>query len=92
MWLPTQFYERVPQFWFLLGLLFVSNGVYMGFESKMSFVYTSVGALCVVWSTAILVKRSRFRNKPIRIIRDEPTQAQSEAQDEPAEQSSTQAS
>ena len=83
MWLPTQFYERVPQFWFLLGLLFVSNGVYMGFDGTMSFVYTGVGALCVVWSSAILVRRSRFRNKPMRIIRDVPPQ--SAEQEESAE-------
>ena len=92
MWLPTQFYERVPQSWFLLGLLFVSNGVYLGFENTMSFIYTGVGALCVVWSSAILVKRSRFRNKPMRIIREEQPQAATADQEEPADASTPQAS
>lgn len=80
MWLPTPIYERVPQFWFLLGLLFISSGVYLGFDYRLSFAYLFVGAICIVWSFVILVRRSHFRNKPIRTIRED------EAKSQPAEQ------
>lgn len=66
MWLPTPFYERVTQFWLLLGLLFMSCGTYLGFDNKLSFVYFGVGLACVVWSVAVFVKRSRYRSKPVR--------------------------
>jgi uncharacterized membrane protein len=66
MWLPTPIYERVPQFWLLLGLLFMSSGTYLGFDYKLSFVYFGVGLVCIVWSVAVYVKRSRYRSKPVR--------------------------
>jgi len=66
MWLPTPIYERVPQFWLLLGLLFMSSGTYLGFEYTLSFVYFAVGMVCIVWSVAVYVKRSRYRSKPVR--------------------------
>ena len=27
MWIPTPIYERLPQFWLLLGLLFMASAV-----------------------------------------------------------------
>jgi uncharacterized membrane protein len=66
MWLPTPIYERVPQFWLLLGLLFMSSGTYLGFDYKLSFVYFGVGLVCIVWSVAVYIKRSRYRAKPVR--------------------------
>ncbi len=66
MWLPTPIYERVPQFWFLLGLLFMSSGTYLGFEYTVSFLYFAVGFACVVWSITLFVKRARYRTDPVR--------------------------
>jgi len=66
MWLPTPIYERVPQFWLLLGLLFMSSGTYLGFDYKLSFVYFAVGLVCIVWSVAVYVRRARYRSKPVR--------------------------
>lgn len=62
MWLPTPVYERLPQFWLLLGLLFMSTGTYLGFDYDLSFLYFAVGLACVVWSIAIFVKRARHRS------------------------------
>ena len=66
MWLPTPIYERVPQFWLLLGLLFMTSGTYLGFDYSLSFVYFAVGFACVIWSVALFVKRSRYRSNPVR--------------------------
>lgn len=66
MWLPTPIYERIPQFWLLLGLLFMTSGTYLGFEYTLSFAYFGVGAICVVWSLMIFLKRARFRKDPVR--------------------------
>jgi hypothetical protein len=82
MWLPTPIYERIPQFWLLLGLLFVSSGLYLGFDYRLSFAYLFVGALCVAWSVTVLVRRSRFRNKPIQTMVGDEEQSQ---QAEPAQ-------
>ena len=82
MWLPTPIYERVPQFWLLLGLLFMTSGTYLGFDYGLSFVYFGVGFLCVIWSIGIFVMRSRNRcdptRTPMRIIKEEDDAAANE--------------
>ena len=62
MWIPTPIYERVPQFWLLLGLLFMSSGVLLGFDYPISFVYFAAGFTCSGWSICLFVWRYRFRN------------------------------
>ena len=61
MWLPTPLYERIPQFWFLLGLLFVANGLYIGLDITVSFGYVAVGFGCCVYGVGIAVVRSKHR-------------------------------
>jgi len=61
MWLPTPVYERIPQFWLLLGLLFMSSGTYLGFDYSLSFVYFGVGFACCIWSLTIFSMRLSAR-------------------------------
>ena len=61
MWLPTPIYERIPQFLFLLGLLFMSSGTYLGFDYQWSFFYFGVGFACSFWGIWIFVMRNRAR-------------------------------
>ena len=68
MWIPTPVYERVPQFWLLLGLLFIASGAYLGFDNRLSFVYIGVGFVCTVWSLVVIVMRRKDRSKPIAVI------------------------
>ena len=61
MWIPTPIYERVPQFWLLLGLLFMSSGTYLGFDYSLSFVYFGVGFVCCTWSLWVFSMRLKAR-------------------------------
>ena len=61
MWLPTPIYERIPQFWFLLGLLFVATGLYLGFEFALSFWYIAVGFACCSYGVGLFLVRLRAR-------------------------------
>jgi hypothetical protein len=63
MWLPTPIYERIPQFWLLLGLLFMSSGTYLGFDYALSFVYFGVGFVCCVWGLWVYSMRLRTRQE-----------------------------
>ena len=89
MWLPTPLYERIPQFWLLLGLLFMSSGTYLGFDYSLSFLYFAVGFACIIWSVAVFVKRSRYRSDPAHktiptiIEEDNSNQEQEQAEDQP---------
>ena len=61
MWPPTPIYERIPMVWFLLGLLFVATGLYLGFEYSLSFWYMMIGWFCCAYGVAIFVLRLRER-------------------------------
>jgi len=63
MWLPSPIYERIPQFWLLMGLLFVAFGLYLGFDYQLIFVYLGLGALCIGRSVWIFQTRRIFRAK-----------------------------
>jgi disulfide bond formation protein DsbB len=61
MWLPTSVYERVPQFWFLMGLLFVLGGLYLGPNSPLSIMYLVIGILSCALGVAVTVHRMKYR-------------------------------
>ncbi|MCK5326897.1 MAG: hypothetical protein KAJ57_12835 [Woeseiaceae bacterium] len=61
MWLPTPIYEKVPQFWLLLGLLFLSLGLYIGFDFEMIYFYLALGVVCTFRAFWIHLIRLRFR-------------------------------
>lgn len=63
MWLPTPVYERIPQFWFLMGLLFIANGLYLGIDFAISLVYIAVGILCCAFGMGIGLIRMSHRKK-----------------------------
>jgi len=63
MWLPSPIYERVPQFWLLLGLLFFAFGLYLGFEFNLIFIYLGIGILCVARSAWVFQVRLRHRSQ-----------------------------
>ena len=87
MWLPTPVYERIPQFWLLLGVLFMSSGTYLGFDYSLSFVYFGVGFGCCVWSLVILAKRKANRGAPeYTQVPAEPAQTDAAQQAEQPEQ------
>ena len=66
MWIPTPVYERIPQFWLLLGLLFMSSGTYLGFDYQLSFLYFAVGFICCGWSLWIFMMRLKRRGQQRR--------------------------
>ena len=63
MWIPAPIYERIPQFWVLLGLLFGALGLYIGFDFEFIFFYLALGVLCLGRGVWIQLIRLRFRGK-----------------------------
>jgi len=46
MKLTSNIFERLPQAWVLVGLLFISTGLYLGFDFSFVFVYLGIGVIC----------------------------------------------
>ena len=65
MWLPTPFYERAPQYWLVLGLLFIIVGTYLGIEVDRSYLFLGIGVglACCAWSARVFSQRSERRRK-----------------------------
>jgi len=68
MWLPTPLYERVPQFWFLLGLLFVASGLYLGFHFPIALAYIAIGFICSTYGVGIAIVRMIYRKSGSAIL------------------------
>ena len=63
MRLFTIVFERLPMVWFLLGLLFNTVGLYLGFEYSLAFVYMIVGWFCCAYGLALFAFRLMERPK-----------------------------
>jgi hypothetical protein len=61
MWLPTSVYERIPEFWVLMGLLFFALGLYVGFGYSLTFLYLGIGVGCFIRGIFVQVLRWRYR-------------------------------
>jgi len=61
MWLPTPVYERLPQFWLLIGILFIAGGTYLGFDYKFSSWYFGIGVLSIIWGIVLFAIRARSK-------------------------------
>ncbi len=59
MRLPESVYERLPQFWLLLGVLFIVTGVFLGTDYPVTYIYFALGVVCVFWSFCMVALRPR---------------------------------
>ncbi len=68
MRLFTIVFERLPMVWLLLGLLFISGGLYLGFEYSLSFAYIFLGMGCSMYGLLLFIflRRERPRSKEAR--------------------------
>jgi uncharacterized membrane protein YedE/YeeE len=61
MWLPTPIYERTPQLWLLMAVLFVALGLYIGLAYTLTYFYLALGVVCGVRGIQVWRMRSNFR-------------------------------
>ncbi len=57
MWLPTPAYERIPQFYVLLGMLFFANGLYLGVEFEITLYYLGAGITSFLYGISVFMTR-----------------------------------
>ena len=63
MWLPTPIYERTPQLWMLMAVLFVVLGLYIGFAYKLTIFYVALGLFCAGRGFHVLRMRRNYRRE-----------------------------
>ena len=75
MWLPTPIYERTPQLWILMAVLFVVLSLYIGFAYKLTIFYLALGVYCAVRGFRVLRMRRNFRHDKADIEADPAVEA-----------------
>lgn len=55
MRLISDIFERLPQVWVLLGLLFFATGLYLGFDYSLVFVYLGLGIVCFAYGVVLFL-------------------------------------
>ena len=97
MFLPESIYNRIPQVWILMGLMFFSCGAYLGFEYKMIWIYLAMGTISLLRGIWVYNVRSEIQRQQhlefLREAREERDRAAAEkksneeqsAEDQPAE-------
>ena len=63
MWIPTPVYERTPHAWLVIGLVFMSSGLYLGFSYSWSYFYFCVGVACCLFSMWVFSMRLHYRSR-----------------------------
>ena len=61
MWLPEPIYERLPQAYILIGLLFIAGTLYIGFEAAMAEIYLVLGFLSMLSGFVVFLRRRTER-------------------------------
>lgn len=73
MRLKSEFFERAPLVWLLLGLLMFSGGLYIGFEHPLTIFYMLVGLFCSLYGPLLYVfkvREGRARSSARPLSRD----------------------
>jgi uncharacterized membrane protein YedE/YeeE len=65
MWLPTPIYERTPQLWLLMAVLFIVLGAYIGFDYALTYFYILLGIICGVRGVQVWRMRTNYRRAAV---------------------------
>lgn len=63
MQLNSNFLERAPLVWLLLGLLMVSGGLYIGFDHALTIVYLVIGGFFSLYGPLLYFFKRREQPK-----------------------------
>ena len=61
MKLVSDLFERLPQVWVLLGLLFIAAGLYLGFDYSLVWVYFGIGLVSFLYGALLFFFLQRER-------------------------------
>lgn len=84
MHIPEKYYERIPQFYFIVGILLLANSFYLGIDDFASYFYMAFGFVSLLYAVGVKKARERNRNYPLT---EDASQAEADSAAEPADES-----
>jgi hypothetical protein len=76
--IPAKYYERIPKFYFIVGLLLIGNAIYDGLQDTADYAHLFFGTMSIIY--AVSVQRARIKHRNERPAED-PQQSESEIRD-----------
>ncbi len=80
MQIPAKYYDRIPKFYFIVGIMLLANSIYMGMENFAAYFYFAFGILSVLYAISVHMARSKHRGNPPA---EEAPQSESDGHDLP---------
>jgi hypothetical protein len=79
--IPEKYYERIPQFYFVVGVLLLANAMYLGLEDFAAYFYLAFGIVSLLYAVGVKRARENNRNYP-ETTTSQQTQSEAETETE----------
>lgn len=63
MQIPAKYYERIPQFYFIVGVLLLANAIYLGREDFAAYFYFAFGMVSLLYAAGVQKARAKYRKE-----------------------------
>ena len=64
MQIPARYYDNIPKFYFIVGILLLANSIYLGLNNLTAYFYFGFGIVSVLYAVSVHLARSKRRNNP----------------------------
>jgi len=59
--IPEKYYERIPKFYFIVGILLLANSAYIGMENFAAYFYLGFGMVSILYAVGVQKARTKHR-------------------------------
>ncbi len=64
MHLPAKYYERIPKFYFVVGILLVASAISKGMDDFVAILHLFFGLMSIMYAVGVYKARAKHRNDP----------------------------
>ncbi len=78
MYIPAKYYERIPKFYLIVGLLLLGNSLYDGLNNTAAYAHFFFGMMSIIYAVSVQRARLKHRqNPPAENNQQSPSESQS---------------
>ena len=82
MHLPDKYYERIPKFYFVVGILLVTSSISKGVDDFVALLHLFFGVMSILYAVGVYKARAKHRNSEAADD-SQPAESESEIRDFP---------
>jgi hypothetical protein len=77
--IPSKYYEKIPKFYFVVGILLVASAISKGMDDFVAILHLFFGSTSIMYAVGVYKARAKHRNDPPA---EDNQQAESESKSE----------